>query len=166
MENTKIVLHAPDIPGNAGSIGRTCLALDYQLIMIRPFGFEINEKMLRRAGLDYWKHVKFKEYQNWDEFLNQEAPDIDQLFFFSKTAKENYFQASFSKGCYLIFGSETKGLPEELLKKYHQRIFCLPQNHQMVRSLNLANAATAVAYEALRQSGDFHFKTSNEEKLE
>ena len=153
MPNTdslfKIVLLAPEIPGNTGTIGRTCLALNLELILIRPLGFDLSEKAVRRAGLDYWKHVKPSEYLSWEEFLEKEQPS--QLFFHSKRAHKTIYEANYSKGAYLVFGSETKGLPDNLLEMYSEKIFKLPIYSEHVRSLNLANAATAVAYEALRK---------------
>jgi len=146
-----IVLYSPEIPGNTGSIGRTALALGARLILIRPYGFDLNEKAVRRAGLDYWKHVDLVEYENFDEFLKVENPKTEDLHFLSKTAEKTYFEASFSKDSYLIFGSETKGLPQDIFETYPQQMLSLPMFSDKVRSLNLSNAATAVAYEALRQ---------------
>ncbi|MBL7663611.1 MAG: tRNA (cytidine(34)-2'-O)-methyltransferase [Bacteriovoracaceae bacterium] len=145
----KIVLHSPDIPGNTGSIGRTCVALDIELILIKPIAFDISEKAVRRAGLDYWKFINLRVYENWEDFLTQEKPE--NMIFLSKLAKKNYFEADYAENCYLIFGSETKGLPDDLHKKYSERFFSMPMFSENVRSLNLSNAATAVAYECLRQ---------------
>ena len=149
MAKFNIVLVHPDIPGNTGSIGRTCVALNLRLILIKPLGFDLDEKSVRRAGLDYWKHVDLKIYENFDQYLQVENPQ--DLFFFSKTVKQNYYQASFTPNCHLIFGSETKGLPKEIMEKYQSHIYSLPMFSEHIRSLNLSNAATAVAYEALRQ---------------
>lgn len=151
MSKFKIVLIAPDIPGNTGSIGRTCVALDLELILIKPLAFDISEKAVRRAGLDYWKYVKIKTYDDFQDFLDTEKPLSDEMFFFSKTAKKNLFETKFKKDCYLIFGSETKGLDPEILKHNIDKIVSLPMYSDHVRSLNLANAATAAAYEVLRQ---------------
>ena len=151
MSKFKIVLVAPEIPGNTGSIGRTCVALDLELILIKPLAFDISEKAVRRAGLDYWQHVKLKIYESFAEFLIEEAPLRDQMFFFSKTSKRNLFQAEFKKDCYLIFGSETKGLDPAILEEYREELVGLPMYSEHIRSLNLSNAATAAAYEALRQ---------------
>ena len=154
MENKplfKIVLVAPEIPGNTGSIGRTCVALNLELILIKPYGFDLSEKAVRRAGLDYWKHVKITEYETWEEFITQEAPPVDKLFFFENHQEKTIYQGNYSEGCYLIFGSETKGISEDILKDYRDRLFELPMYSQYIRSLNLSNAATAIAYECLRQ---------------
>ena len=145
-----IVLYNPEIPGNTGSIGRTCLALNARIILIRPYGFELSEKSVRRAGLDYWKHVNITEYENWDEFLEIEVPKKESLFFYTKTASVNFYDAGYCKQSYLIFGSETKGLPKVIFENYPDRLFSLPIRSPRVRSLNLANVATSVAYEALR----------------
>ena len=147
----QIVLHAPEIPGNTGSIGRTCVALNIPLILIKPYGFSLDEKSVRRAGLDYWKYVQLREYEAWEEFLLKEKPQTDQMFFFSRSAKKIYYQAPFQKGCYLVFGSETKALPGHILQTYSSQLYTLPQYSEEIRSLNLANCATAAAYEALRQ---------------
>lgn len=149
--NFKIVLVAPEIPGNTGSIGRTCVALGCELILIHPYGFELNEKAVRRAGLDYWKHVKLTEYDSWDHFLEGEEVSREQLYFFSKRSEKVYFEAEFNPGSYLIFGSETQGLPADLFMNYPEQFFKIPMYSEEVRSLNLANAATAIAYECLRQ---------------
>ena len=152
MENNfKIVLYTPEIPGNTGSIGRTCVALGIELILIGPLGFEISEKAVRRAGLDYWKFVSIKEYQNWDEFLKTESPTREQLLFFENNQKQNFYEGNYSENCYLIFGAETKGLPQEIYQEYEDRMYCLPMYSDKIRSLNLSNTATTVAYECLRQ---------------
>ena len=148
-----IVFVKPEIPGNTGSVARTCLALNARLILIRPYGFDISEKACRRAGLDYFKHVALTEYDDWDSFIKGETPDQNSLFFFSKKATTSYFDARFHENSYLVFGSETKGLPPTLFKLYPERFFSIPMLSTKVRSLNLSNAATAVAYEALRQRG-------------
>lgn len=142
-----IVLNAPEIPGNTGSIGRTCIALNLRLILIKPYGFDLDEKAVRRAGLDYWKHVDLTEYNSWDEFIKTEKPE--DLFLFSKNGNKSYFEANYSKNSYLVFGCESKGLPEELIKEHSS--YYLPQYSEHIRSLNLASVATTVAYEALRQ---------------
>lgn len=145
-----IVLFAPEIPGNTGSIGRTCVALDLTLILIKPYGFDISEKAVRRAGLDYWKHVKMKEFDSWEDFLEKESPDREDLIFFENDGKDSYFNANFKENSYLIFGGETKGLPKHIYENYHDRMFYLPMRSEHIRSLNLSNTATAAAYECLR----------------
>lgn len=146
----KVVLYSPDIPGNTGTIGRTCVALGIQLILIKPYGFSLDEKQLRRAGLDYWKFLDLKEYDSWEDFIAQEKPSREQLFFLTTKSKQLYFNAPYPKNCYLIFGKETKGLPEAIHQEFAERMFTMPMGSSHIRSLNLANAATAVIYEALR----------------
>lgn len=148
-----LVLVAPEIPGNTGSLGRTCLALNGKLTLIHPLGFSLDEKAVRRAGLDYWKYVEVVEHQSFDEFLEVQKPNLEQMYFFSKNAKKVYTDASFEKGCTLVFGSESKGLPTEYFQNYAEQFLSLPILSPHVRSLNLSNAATAVCYEVHRQFG-------------
>jgi len=154
MENNslfKIVLFAPEIPGNTGSIGRTCVALNLELILIKPLAFDIDEKAVRRAGLDYWQHVKLKVYESWDDFLENEKPEVNSLYFYSKNAKKIHYDGNYKTGCYLIFGPETKGLPTQFFADHADRFYALPMFSEHVRSLNLASAVTAVSFEAVRQ---------------
>lgn len=151
MSQFKIVLVAPEIPGNTGTIGRTCVALDLELILIKPLAFDIDEKAVRRAGLDYWKYVKLKTYENWEDFINNENPPSDNIFLFSRFATKPIFEFKLKKDCYLVFGSETKGLDEKIKEQYKSQLITLPMYSEHIRSLNLSNAATAAAYEALRQ---------------
>lgn len=151
MSKFKIVLVAPEIPGNTGSIGRTSVALDLELILIKPLAFDISEKAVRRAGLDYWKYVNLKVYENWEEFMAQEKPEKENMFLFSRFATKPLFEVKMKKNCYLVFGSETKGLPTEIKDEFKEQLVTLPMSSEHIRSLNLSNAATAAAYEALRQ---------------
>lgn len=146
----KIVLFAPEIPGNTGSIGRTCVALGLELILIKPYGFEIDEKAVRRAGLDYWKYVQLKEFESWEEFLLKENPSREKLIFLENSGEKLFYEAPYSSGCYLIFGRETTGFPPELEQQYLTQMYRLPMYSEHIRSLNLSNVATAVAYECLR----------------
>lgn len=150
QKSFKIVLFAPDIPGNTGSIGRTCVAMGIELILIKPYGFDISEKAVRRAGLDYWKYVQLTEYDSFDKFLEKENPSREKLFILENNVDQNYYDAGYTEGCYLIFGSETKGMPKEYYETYKDRMFHMPMYSDKIRSLNLSNAATAAAYECLR----------------
>ena len=147
-----IVLTNPEIPGNTGSIGRTCVGLGVRLHLIHPLGFDLSEKAVRRAGLDYWKHADIKEHQSFDDFLKTEdIKDNEKLIFFSRFSQDNiFYNAPYKKDCYLIFGSETKGLPQDILKKYEKNCYGLPLYSEHIRSLNLSNVATTAAYECLR----------------
>ncbi len=149
QKNFTIVLYAPDIPGNTGSIGRTCVALGTRLVLVRPLGFDLDEKAVRRAGLDYWKYVDVSIYDNWEQFLKTESPE--SVFFFSKLGEKTYFDAEFTENCYIVFGSETKGLPRHIFETYPDQMLSLPMYSDKIRSLNLSNVATAVSYEVLRQ---------------
>ncbi len=146
----KLVLVAPEIPGNTGTIGRTCVALDLELILIRPYGFSIDDKAVRRAGLDYWKHVRLSEYDSWPAFLAARAPARAQLFFFEEHGAQSVYEPDYPPDAYLVFVRETKGLAPEILDGFEDRTFHLPMISPHIRSLNLANAATAVVYQALR----------------
>ncbi|QBY02743.1 tRNA (cytidine(34)-2'-O)-methyltransferase [Rhodophyticola sp. CCM32] len=148
----KVVLVTPEIPGNTGTIGRTCVALDLELILIKPYGFDISEKSVRRAGLDYWQHVRLSEYDSWPGFLEARHPRREQLFFFENDGAQSVYDPDYPEDAYLIFGRETKGLQAEILEDMGDRIFHLPMRSPHIRSLNLANAATAVVYQALRGS--------------
>ena len=147
----KIVLVAPEIPGNTGTIGRTCVALDLELILIHPLGFDLSEKSVRRAGLDYWKHVRLTEYPDWSGFLQARAPSREALFFFEQDGAQSVYDPSYPDDAYLVFGRETKGLPAAITEAFPDRMFHLPMRSPHIRSLNLANAVTAVAYQALRK---------------
>ncbi len=147
----KVVLVHPEIPGNTGTIGRTCVALNLELIVIHPLGFDLTEKSVRRAGLDYWKHVRLTEYDSWADFMADRTPREDQLFLFEDDgAGGSVYGADFPPDAYLVFGKETKGLPSEVLEGRANRTFYLPMLSPHIRSLNLANAATAVVYQAMR----------------
>jgi tRNA (cytidine/uridine-2'-O-)-methyltransferase len=149
-DSMKIVLVAPEIPGNAGAVGRTCVALDLELILIKPYGFDITEKAVRRAGLDYWQHVRLTEFDTWAAFEATRGPRRDQLFFFEEFGRQSFFEPDYPQDAYLVFGQESKGLSSEILAGQEDRIFHMPMRGQHIRSLNLANAATAVAYQAIR----------------
>jgi tRNA (cytidine/uridine-2'-O-)-methyltransferase len=139
----------PEIPPNTGSIARLCGATNTVLHLIHPLGFRTDDKHLIRAGLDYWQYVDIRHWQSLDQFL--QAQDELQLFFFTTKVSRRYTSARFSPGCFLIFGKETKGLPEDILQLYDDRCYTLPMQNPHIRSLNLAMTAGIVLYEALRQ---------------
>lgn len=146
----KVVLVTPEIPFNTGAIGRTCVALDLELILIKPYGFSLDEKSVRRAGTDYWKHVHLSEYDNWESFITARMPSRESLYFFEEHGAQSVFTPEFQHDAYLVFGCESKGLPTEILDGRDDRVFSLPMRNPLVRSLNLANVATAVVYQAMR----------------
>ena len=143
-----IVLVEPEIPQNCGNIARTCAATGCVLHLIRPLGFDISEKAVRRAGLDYWSQVTVRDYDNLEDFFSKN--NVEQMWCLSTKAPRCYTEAEFSDNCYLFFGKETKGLPEAFLEEHYDscvRIPMLPDT----RSLNLSNAVAITVYEALRQ---------------
>ena len=144
-----IVLVEPEIPPNTGTIARLCGATDTALHLVEPLGFSTDDRHLKRAGLDYWKYVKITYWKNFDVFLT--AQDEKKLYFFTKKTSSPYTSAEFKAGDFLIFGKETKGLPEEVIRLYKDRCYTIPMSNRNIRSLNLANAAGIVLYEALRQ---------------
>jgi len=145
-----IVLVEPEIPPNTGSIARLCGATNTALHLVQPLGFSTEDKHLKRAGLDYWKHVSIRYWKNLESFLATQ--DELKLFFFTTKVKNNYTKADFKPGNFLIFGKETKGLPENILRLYNDRCYTLPMPNSHIRSLNLAMTAGIVLYEALRQN--------------
>ena len=143
-----IVLVEPEIPQNCGNIARTCAATGCVLHLIRPLGFDISEKAVRRAGLDYWSQVTVRDYENLEDFFSKNQ--VEQMWCLSTKAPRCYTEAEFADNCYLFFGKETKGLPEAFLEEHRDscvRIPMLPDT----RSLNLSNAVAITVYEALRQ---------------
>ncbi len=146
----KLVLVTPEIPYNTGAIGRTCLALNLELILIKPYGFSLEEKAVRRAGMDYWKHVHLSEYDSWQSFLDDRKPPRESLYFFEEHGKQSVYAPDYQHDGYLVFGCESKGLPVAVLDGMEDRTFNLPMLNPLVRSLNLANVATAVIYQAMR----------------
>ena len=145
-----IVLVEPEIPQNCGNIARTCAVTGSRLHLIRPLGFDISEKAVRRAGRDYWPLVDLRVYDGLDPFF-AEYPQPD-LWLATTKAPRDYTQASFREGCWLFFGKETAGLPAWLRERYPERCLRIPMRGE-VRSLNLSNAAAVLTYEALRQQG-------------
>ena len=143
-----IVLHEPEIPQNCGNIARTCAATGSVLHLIKPLGFDISEKAVRRAGLDYWHLVDVRVYENLDDFFARN--EVKQLWCLSTKAPQSYTEASYEDGCYLLFGKETKGLPEEFLNRHYEETVRIPMRAE-ARSLNLSNAVAITVFEALRQ---------------
>ena len=143
-----IVLVEPEIPQNCGNIARTCAATGSVLHLVKPLGFDISEKAVKRAGLDYWHLVDVRVYENLEDFF--ERTGAEDIWLLSTKAPRAYTEASFADGCWLLFGKETKGLPEELLAKHFERCLRIPIRSE-ARSLNLSNSVAVVAFEALRQ---------------
>jgi tRNA (cytidine/uridine-2'-O-)-methyltransferase len=144
-----IVLIEPEIPPNTGSIARLCGATDTILDLVHPLGFNIDNKHLKRAGLDYWPQVQINHWESLESFL--QAQDENSLYFLTTKSACSYTTAQFKPGDKLVFGKETKGLPEDILHLYSDRCLTIPMSNPKIRSLNLAMAAGIVLYEALRQ---------------
>ena len=144
-----IVLVEPEIPQNAGNIARTCAATGTRLHMIRPLGFEVTDKYLKRAGLDYWHLVDISYYDSFEE-LQAKYPD-GRFFYFTTKGRHRHSDVAFQDGDFLVFGKETKGLPEELLMQNEETCLRIPMDGR-ARSLNLSNSAAIAVYEALRQT--------------
>lgn len=147
---TSIVLVQPEIPGNTGAVGRTCVALDMELVLIHPLGFQISDKRVKRSGLDYWPHIRLVEFASWDAFLVERAPRNDQMFLFEEYAPRTFYEPAYPADAYLVFGQETKGLPPDIVAAHRDQMVSLPMRSDKVRSLNLANTVAAAAYQALR----------------
>ena len=145
-----IVLLEPRIPQNTGTIGRLAFATGCRLHLIKPYGFVITEKALRRAGLDYWKELEVLEYENIEEFWEKNQNDSNHYFATTKTEKP-YFEASYKKGDYMWFGREDAGLPEKLLEKYKEYCVNIPMTND-ARSLNIANSVSILVYDGIRQN--------------
>lgn len=152
----QIVLVEPQIPPNTGNIGRLCIATRSRLHLVKPLGFDIGEKAVRRAGLDYWKHVDLVTHESYEAF-RASVPAEAGIWFFSKFATRPIFEASFTGNDYLVFGKETTGLPESVKEQEPaDRLLRIPMpGSDLVRSLNLAGSAHIAIYEALRQSGEW-----------
>lgn len=147
--NFNIVLYQPEIPTNTGNIGRICVASGCHLHLVGPMGFSIDEKQVRRAGLDYWQHLQHTYYPSWEEFLSAH-PILDQANFLTTKTDNVVYDKKFKKGDWFIFGPETRGLPEEIWKPRAAQSFKIPMVGP-TRSLNLANSVSIITFEGLRQ---------------
>lgn len=162
MKKINVVLYSPEIPQNTGNISRTCAVTGANLHIIRPIGFEISDRTLKRAGLDYWDKLNVSYYDNYEDFLSKNQGAV--LWFFSSKAGVVYSEVEYPDNVYLVFGSETRGLPEELISEnieHSVRIPMLPT----LRCLNLSNAVAIAVYEALRQGGFDGFSTKGKLSL-
>jgi tRNA (cytidine/uridine-2'-O-)-methyltransferase len=145
-----IVLVEPEIPNNTGNIGRLCVGTESRLHLIHPFGFVINDKNLKRSGLDYWVHLDVTEYQNVTEWKSQ-IPDLSRVFLMSSHAEKSYLETDFQDGDWLVFGKESKGLSEVVLNEFPNHL-TIPMSN-LIRSFNIANSVAFVIGEAKRQIG-------------
>lgn len=145
-----IVLYQPEIPANTGNIARTCAATGTHLHLIHPLGFSVEDKYLKRAGLDYWSDVAVFHYESYEDFLSKKADG--NMFFIETNGVSYHHEVEFQEGDYLVFGKETTGIPKEILDPNKERVIRIPMK-EGTRSLNLSNTAAIVVYEALRQTG-------------
>ncbi len=145
-----IVLLEPEMPANTGNIGRTCTATNTRLHLIEPLGFKLNEKMLKRAGLDYWDKLDVTIYSDYNDFLDRNPGAT--IYMATTKARKIYTDAAYEPDCFLMFGKESAGIPEEILVENQERCIRIPMWGD-IRSLNLSNSVSIVLYEALRQNG-------------
>ena len=150
MAKLNIVLHEPEIPANTGNIGRTCVATGTRLHLIEPLGFSLSEKALKRAGMDYWKDLDVTTYVDWEDFL-EKNPGA-KIYYATTKGRHVYSDAHFEPDCYIMFGKESAGIPEEILVEHKENCVRIPMWGD-IRSLNLSNSVAIVLYEALRQNG-------------
>ena len=144
-----IVLHQPEIPANTGNIGRTCVATGSRLHLIEPLGFRLNEKEIKRAGMDYWEHLDVHRYVNYEAFLEENKGA--KIWYATTKAKQTYSEVCFGENDYIMFGKESAGIPEEILVDNEECCIRIPMLEE-IRSLNLSNSVAIVLYEALRQN--------------
>ena len=155
MAKLNIVLYEPEIPANTGNIGRTCVATGTKLHLIEPLGFSFSEKALKRAGMDYWSQLDVERYVNYEDFL-QRNPGA-KIYMATTKGKKIYSEASYEPDCYIMFGKESAGIPEEILVEHPEECVRIPMIGE-TRSLNLSNSVAIVLYEALRQNQFDHMK--------
>ena len=144
-----IVLIEPEIPNNTGNIGRLALATGSRLHLVKPFGFEIDDKRLKRAGLDYWQHLEVIYYESSDEFFSKNA--TAKMVFLSSHGHKSHWDITYADHMFLVFGKESVGLPKPMIEKHQEQLFKIPMFSAHIRSLNLANAVSIIVYEGLRQ---------------
>lgn len=147
-----IVLLEPEMPQNTGNIGRTCVATNTRLHLIEPLGFRLNEKAIRRSGLDYWNKLDIRVYADMDTFLEENPKAKQRMYLATTKARKSYTEVEYKDGDYILFGKESAGIPEEILVKSPDECIRIPMWGE-IRSLNLSNAVAIVLYEALRQGG-------------
>ena len=149
-----IVMVEPEIPQNTGNIARTCAAIGAKLHLVKPLGFEISDKYLKRAGLDYWDKLEIEEYESLQDFLEKYKPEEHYMYYATTKGKHCYSDVDYSQmeEVFILFGKETKGLPEDLIQKYFDNAIRIPMREHL-RSLNLSNSVAIVVYEVLRQVG-------------
>ena len=152
-----IMLLEPEMPANTGNIGRTCVATESRLHLIEPLGFKINEKAVKRAGLDYWDSLDVTVYDCYQDFLEKNPEAVKKMYMATTKGPHVYTEVSYEPGAYIMFGKESAGIPEEILKDHPETAIRIPMLNE-IRSLNLANSVAVVLYEALRQNSFSHMQ--------
>ena len=156
-----IVLLEPEMPANTGNIGRTCCATGTRLHLIEPMGFKINDKMLKRSGLDYWDKLDVTVYDCYEDFLEQNPDAVKKMYMATTKSKQDYTDVQYEPDAYIMFGKESAGIPEEILVESQDTAIRIPMNKN-IRSLNLSNSVAIVLYEALRQNNFFDMQLEGE----
>ena len=159
MANLNIVLYEPEIPANTGNIGRTCYATGTRLHLIEPLGFILNDKTLQRAGMDYWRNLDVIRYDDWNDF-KEKNPDA-KIYYATTKGKHVHTQVNYEEDCYIMFGPESRGIPEEILVEHPDECVRIPMMGE-TRSLNLSNSVAVILYEALRQNNFSQMKLEGE----
>lgn len=159
MAKLNIVLFEPEIPANTGNIGRTCVATGTRLHLIEPLGFILNDKTVKRAGMDYWDRLDVTRYVDFDDFM-EKNPGA-KIYMASTKAQNNYTEVEYEEDCYIMFGKESGGIPEEILLEHQETAIRIPMLEE-IRSLNLSNSVAIVLYEALRQHNFDHMQTEGQ----
>ena len=159
MAKLNIVLYEPEIPANTGNIGRTCYATGTRLHLIEPLGFILNDKTLQRAGMDYWKNLDVIRYDDWNDFL-EKNPDA-KIYYATTKGKHVHTEVNYEEDCYIMFGPESRGIPEEILVEHPDECVRIPMMGE-TRSLNLSNSVAVILYEALRQNHFSQMKLEGE----
>lgn len=154
-----IVLLEPEQGGNVGNIGRTCLAIGARLHLIEPLGFQMTDRQIKRAGMDYWYRVDVTKYMNYQDFLDKNPKA--RIYMATTKSKQTYTEVSYEDGCYIMFGKESAGIPEEILLDNKETCIRIPMKPD-IRSLNLANSVAIVAYEAMRQQNFSEFQLAGQ----
>lgn len=150
MAKLNVVLYEPEIPANTGNIGRTCVATGTRLHLIEPLGFHLDEKAIKRAGMDYWSELDVTTYVNWEDFCGKNPGA--KIYMATTKGRHVYTEVSYEPDCYIMFGPESRGIPEEILLDHQETCVRIPMWGD-IRSLNLSNSVAIILYEALRQNG-------------
>jgi tRNA (cytidine/uridine-2'-O-)-methyltransferase len=150
MNKYNIVLFNPEIPQNTGNIGRLCVSTDTRLHLIEPLGYSLDDKYIKRSGMDYWPHLDVTIYKDWSDFLDRNPGA--EMFFLSTKANKLYWECPYTDNCFLVFGNEGSGLPADFYEIYKERMYTLPMTGKFHRSLNLANSVAVTLYEGIRRN--------------